>query len=508
VLRPPEPNPKRGGTLRTAWSVTTAHFDIHQGGNSGVMQMMYNSLVRKNLADGLRTVVPDLATRWEISPDGKTYTFSLRDGVKFHDGTPFTSADVVATFSRIIFPPQGMASILKAELSVVEKVEAVDPLTVRFVLQYPWPPFLEVLASPAEIIYPTKTLEANNNDLRKVIAPGTGAFVFKDHKAGERWIFARNPNYWDPELPYVDGLEMLHVPTENDRGTAVLTGQADMTYNSGPQPWEEGRKRSDIGAAQLSCLNCHTAMINNTVKPFSDARVRRAIHLAVSRPNMIKSLESQEPIFISRWMPNAAPYATPKDQIEKMPGYRPDKTPDIAEARRLMAEAGYPDGFEGVDLVTPQVPSWADVGAPALQDELKRTLNIRSKIRIVERGVLSEAYIKGDFGILLESAFSSSQIDPTVLWNKHLRSGASQNYSKYSNPEFDKLLDQINVESDESKRRALFTQGMDLLDQNPPFYLIGFCAHSPMWRSYVKGLAIEKRPYSQWTRLETVWLDK
>lgn len=508
VMRASEPNPKRGGILKTAWGATTAHYDIHQGANAPVLVHMYNGLVTKNLADGLRTILPDLAKSWTISPDGRTYTFTLRDGVTFHDGTSFTSGDVAATFNRIISPPSGIVSIFKDDLSIVEKVTATDPLTAQFVLKSAWSPFLQVLSGSEMVIYSDKTLKDNNYDLRKVIAPGTGAFIFKDHKVGEKWTLARNPKYWNPDLPYVDGLELLNVPAWTDRGTAVLTGQADFSWNVSPQTWDEGKSHNDIGTSQIPCLNSHTAIINNQHKAFGDPRIRRAIHLAVSRQAMIKALATQEPVFVSRWMPYSSPYSTPRDEIEQMPGYRGDKTADIAEARRLMTEAGYPNGFDDVDMVTASVPQWAEINAPAFQDELKRTLNINSKIRVMERGLLSEEYKKGDFDMLQEAGFESSYIDPTPLWNACLKTGGSRNWSHYSNPPFDKVLDQINVESNDDKRKDLFKQGMDLLDGDPPFYLIGFCAHSPMWKSYVKGLALDNRLHVQWGRLDTVWLDK
>ena len=132
LARAPEPNPKRGGVLRWAGPSEVAHFDVHQGAFRFALCHMYNNLVRFNPADGLKTIIPDLAESWKVSPDGKTYTFRLRDGVKFHDGTPLSSADVVATFSRIIFPPAGIASIYKDQFAAVDKLEAVDRLTVRF----------------------------------------------------------------------------------------------------------------------------------------------------------------------------------------------------------------------------------------------------------------------------------------------------------------------------------------------------------------------------------------
>jgi peptide/nickel transport system substrate-binding protein len=508
LMKAPEPNPKRGGILRTAWSATTAHYDIHQGGNNNILIQTYDGLIHKNLMTGLRGIVPGLATKWEASPDGKTYTFTLREGVKFHDGTPFTSADVVATFTRIINPPSGMVSVFKDELAQVAGVDAPDAKTARFTLKAPWAPFLEVIASPSMIVYPKKAIDDNGGDLRKVVAPGTGPHRFKDYKTGEQWTLERNPSYWNPELPYIDGIEALHVPAWNDRAAAVMTEQANFSWNVSPQLWEDAIKRPDLGGSQIPCLNSHTVMINNTRKPFDDPRVRRAIHLAVSRQNMFTAISTQEPVFLSRWMPYASPFSPPSSELENLPGYRSDKDADVAEAKKLLEAAGFPNGFENVEIVTPSVAQWAEINTPAFQDELKKTLNIRATIRTVERGVISEEYKNGNWDMLLEGAFESNYIDPTVLWTARLKTGASQNWSRYSNPKLDSVIDQLNAETDEAKRKQLFNQGMDTLDENPPFYLIGFCAHSPLWRSYVKGMSMDTRLHVEWGRLDTVWLDK
>ncbi|MDQ3695511.1 MAG: ABC transporter substrate-binding protein [Chloroflexota bacterium] len=509
LLRAPEADPQRGGMVRTAWGATTAHYDLHQGASSAVLANVYDLLVMKNLADGLRTIIPGLATSWEIADDGLTYTFTLREGVTFHDGTPFSADDVAATFNRIIFPPEGMVSVYRSELGPVESVTALDSTTVEFVLASPWPVFLEVLTNPALVVYSQSYLDANDQDLRREIAPGTGPFIVTEALPGEKFSLVRNEDYWNPELPYIDGIEMLHVPVWTDRGTAVLTGQANLSFNVSPETWEEGATRDDIGTARLPCLNSHTAIINNEHEPFNDPRVRRAIHLAVSKQNLVAAISAtQEPVFLTTWMPAVAPYAPAEEELATRPGYRPDKEEDIAEAKRLMAEAGYPDGFGPIDLVTASDPQHSGINGPAVQEELRRSLGIESEIRLVERGLLSELYQSGDFDIIVEGAFTSNLVDPTLLWNANLRSGASTNWSRYANEEFDALLDQITVEADETVRQDLFDQGIAMLDADPPFLMIGFCAHSAMWHASVKGLALEDRLFSQFGRFETVWLDE
>src|SRR5258705_6936453 len=157
--RAAEASPKRGGVLKWAGPAEVAHFDVHQGAFRFVLGQMYNNLVRFNPADGLKTIIPDLAESWKVSPDGKTYAFKLRDGVKFHDGTAFGSADVVATFSRIIFPPAGMASIYKDQFSAVAQLQAIDCLNVRFVLKEAQPHFLQLFTPSSIIGYSKKALD-------------------------------------------------------------------------------------------------------------------------------------------------------------------------------------------------------------------------------------------------------------------------------------------------------------------------------------------------------------
>ena len=507
-MRAPEGNVKRGGTVRHAGQIGTAHYDIHQGANVWALGQMYSNLVRLNLTDGLRTIIPDLAERWEVAPNGNAYTFTLRDGVQFHDGTPLTSADVQATFQRIVFPPQGMTSIMKDLFESVEKVEATDPRTVRFSLKEPRPWLLEVFTNPTCIIYPKNALDANNQDLRKVIAPGTGAFMHKELREGEKWIMAKNPNYWDKELPYVDALEMLHLPEWTDRGTAVLTGQGELTLNTSVEMFEEGQRRGDqVQSRQLPSVGIYWVYYNAAQKPFDDPRVRRAINLALSHQDFIQAFGKNEAIKFSRWIPRASTYATAEDRLATLPGYRPDKSQDIPAAKQLLAEAGLADGIPNVEILCASVASHAQILAPAIQEQLKRTLNVDARIRVVERGVLSQELMGGTFNLGIIANTMVTTLDPAPLWNQTFKTGGSQNIGKYSNATFDGLLAQINRESDVDKRKKLVDDAQDLLDQDPPWFVLGWTDHNPIWRNTTKGLAIDKRQASELGRMETVWLD-
>ncbi|MDE0140441.1 MAG: ABC transporter substrate-binding protein [Caldilineaceae bacterium] len=502
----PGGNPVRGGTLRTAFGVTMSHFDAHQGGGTHVLSHMYNNLVRNNLVDGLRTIIPDLAESWEVGEGGLSYTFALREGVTYHDGEAFSAQDVVATFNRILDPPEGIVSPLKANFTFVDSVEAVDDMTVRFNLNSPRPFFLNLLTPTNALIYSKKSLEEHNYDLREVIAPGTGAFRFVDHLPAEKWILEANPDYWDPELPYIDGIELLHVPAWSDRGTAVLTDQADMSWNVAKETWDEGKNRPDsVQANQLANFGAYWVFINNRESPFDDPRVRKAIHLAVSKQNLAAAFGTQELINITRWVPQGDPYATTPEELSTMPGYRADKDEDIATAQQLLADAGYGDGLSGIELLAAAGPQ-GELLAPAFQDMLKRHLNIETEIRIVERALLGSEQQSGNYQLMVHTrGHSVSDISPRGnLW---WATGGSQNFGGYSNPDFDALLGTIDVELDVETRTGQIADAQNLLDENPPEYLVGYTYHLPMWNNRVHGLALDRRIFAEWGRMETVWID-
>jgi ABC-type transport system substrate-binding protein len=503
-----DPNPKKGGTLRIAFGVTTSNYDLQQGASSTVLCHLYSNLVRLNTMDGLKSIVPDIAERFQVAPDGLAYTFNLRSGVQFHDGTPLTADDVVATYNRMIFPPQGVVSLVKDRYAAVAKVEAVDPLTVKFTMNEPSAIFLLLLTDNTQGIYSKKTLEANNNDLRKVqVAPGTGPFMFKEYKEGEKWTFVRNPNYWNKELPYLDALELIHVAAWSDRGTAVLTNQADMSWNVSKETWDEGAKRTDaMRTNRVTTFGAYEVIINTRQKPFDDPRVRRAVHLALNRPGLIEAFKTQEQIDLSRWVPHGGEFATPRATIATLPGFRSDKTQDVADARKLLADAGYANGVPGVELLSASVPPHAEIMAPAIQDQLKNALGMEINIRVAERSLLVEDQKAGRFTLVLDTPGGPNS-DFSPMANTYFKTGGSQNYGGYSNAKFDALLKQSDRELDVAKRRALLDQMQDMLDQDPPWLFIGYTDHLLMWGARVRGLALDKRVVSEWGRVEIAWLD-
>ena len=258
-------------------------------------------------------------------------------------------------------------------------------------------------------------------------------------------------------------------------------------------------------ANQLANFGAYWVFVNNREAPFDDPRVRKAIHLAVSKQNMAAAFGTQELINITRWVPQGDPYATTPEELATMPGYRAEKDEDIATALQLMADAGYGDGLSGIELLAAAGPQ-GELLAPAFQDMLKRQLNIETDIRIVERALLGSEQQTGSYQLMVHTrGHGVSDISPRGnLW---WRTDGSQNFGGYSNPDFDTSLDDIDVELNVETRQGQIADAQNLLDENPPEYLVGYTYHLPMWNNRVQGLALDQRAFAEWGRVETVWID-
>src|SRR3954467_15895128 len=240
-LRAPEPDAKSGGVLRHGMPLRAPHFDIHQAGTIfilGAGACMFDNLIRRDPNDGAKTIIPDLAHSWEIAPDGKTYTFHLREGVQFHDGADLTAEDVKATYDRIRKPPAGISIPRSVLFKAVSEINARDKHTVEFKLSEPRPIsfMMSAFASGWNVIVRKKTLEDNNYNMRKLVTyPGTGPFRSVRRVENEVWVMERNPNYWNKGLPYLDGIEFYHVlPFSPEMGSAILSGRVDYVRITDP----------------------------------------------------------------------------------------------------------------------------------------------------------------------------------------------------------------------------------------------------------------------------------
>ena len=513
-LRASEPHPKHGGVLRYGVVSAPSHFDLHQSGtvsNLGTQGCMYDNLIRRNPLDSGQTIIPDLAHSWEISPDGKTYTFFLRRGVTFHDGADFTAEDVQATYRRIVWPPQGVSIPRTPLFAAVSEINVRDPYTVEFRLHEPRPKsfILGAFASGWNVIVRKKTLEDHHYNLRQVMNyPGTGPFRHVKRVDKEVWVMEKNRNYWNEGLPYLDGLEFFHLfAFTPELGAALLTGKVDYARLLDPVSLRKIKETPGMTGTDFYQSVIQAVWVNNQKAPFQDPRVRRALHLVLNRPVLVEVVKDVAPMMVGGFLYPFSEFATPTAKLSQRLGYQSDPGAAIKEARQLLAAAGYAQGIKGVDFMVREAPTFK-LWAVAIQAMLKETLNIETSLRTVQVSVWFDESLAGKFDLTI-GAIVSTLIDPSDYFNAWYSKDGPQNYSKWSAQPFQDLVTQIDHELDETKRKALILQAEALMEQDPPLLPVAWEKINDGWYNYVKG----HNPYNYFgiydvVRFDTVWLDK
>jgi ABC-type transport system substrate-binding protein len=488
----PDPAARRGGTLRYAVHNAPAHFDVHQSGtvaNIGPQSPMYDTLIRRHPKDG-QTIIPDLAWKWDISPDGKRYTFHLRKGVKFHDGADFTAEDVKATYERIARPPKGVVIPRTPLFSTVGDIVVLDPHRIEFRLTEarPRPFMLGSFASGWNIIVRKKSLEEHGGNLRQVMNyPGTGPFRHVSRRDKEIWNMERNPDYWNKGLPLVDKLEVYHMfPFSPELGSSFLSGKVDYARLLDPVSWRKAKEMPGVTAAAFnqSVIQAFwTNMVKN--KALADPRVRRAIHLAMDRHALVEVVKDTAPMQVGGFVYPFHEMSTPRAELEKKLGYQKDMKPAIQEARRLMQEAGYGQGIKGLDFVVRDIATFK-LWAVAIQAMLKEHINIESNLRVVQTSVWFDEAAAGNFDLAI-SAIVSTLMDPSDYFSAWYGKDGPQNYSRWTNPAFHDIAKQIERELDDTRRKALVRKAEDILEMDPPLIPVSYEQIYDAWYNKVRG---------------------
>jgi ABC-type transport system substrate-binding protein len=486
-----DPKIKRGGTLRYGILSAAAHFDVHQSGtvaNIGPQSPMYDLLIRRDPKDG-QTIIPDLAERWDITPDGKKYTFYLRKGVKFHDGADFTAEDVKATYERICRPPKGIVIPRTPLFATVGEIVVVNPYQIEFRMTEPRPRsyMLGAFSSGWNIIVRKKSLEEHGGNLRQVMNyPGTGPFKHVERRDKEVWIQERNQNYWNKGLPYVDRLEIYHLPPFSpELGSSFLSGKIDYARLLDPVSWRKAKEMKGVTAAAFNQSVIQAFWVNQKKKPFADPRVRRAIHLAMDRNALIDVVKDTAPMQIGGFVYPFHEMSTPKAELVKRLGYQSDVKAAVQEARKLMQEAGYGQGLKGLDFVVRDIQSFK-LWSVAIQAMLKEHLNIETNLRVVQTSVWFDEAAAGNFDLAI-SAIVSSLMDPSDMFSAWYGKNGPQNYGGWTNEQFHGLAAQIEKELDPKKRTAMVRQAEDILEKDPPLIPICYEQIYDAWYNKVHG---------------------
>src|SRR5262245_44344859 len=279
--------PRRGGVLLAAIAADAPSLDPHQEETFATLQLVapcYSTLLQIDPYHYPK-VIGDVATEWTISPDGLTYTFKLREGIRFHDGSSLTAADVKATYEKIVFPPADVRSIRKNAYAAITGIEAPDAKTIVFKLKRPSASLLINLASPWNVIYPKKYLDKDPNYFKTNVV-GSGPFKFKSHTRGSTFEGERNPDYFIKDRPYLDGYKFFVSTETSARAAAIRSGRAYIEFRTMPLAEVEAIKKQlgdKVVVQDTPATGIFGIAVNQTIKPFNDERVRKALTLGLDR---------------------------------------------------------------------------------------------------------------------------------------------------------------------------------------------------------------------------------
>src|SRR5579859_788890 len=480
--------PKRGGILKVGLQADPTSLDPQKTSLTAlfhVTEHIYSLLVR--LKPDL-TVEPDLAEKWDISADGKTYTFTLRKGVKFHSGKPLTSADVKYSFARLV--DKATASPNASILSSVDNVATPDDSTVVITLKQADASFLTNLTSPAAVIINQDAVE-KNGDLTKT-ADGTGPFKFKEYVPNTRVVLERNPDYWESGKPYVDGIEMTIAADDTARTAAVRTGTVDFIEYAPLKDIPSLKSDSSLALAGDQNTNIRFIGLNVTRKPFSDLKVRQAIAAVIDRDAVLG--------------PAVFGFGTPTLEIFP-PGYwaglgTKPAAADVAKAKQMLADAGYPDGFSTTILSWSQY-SFLSNAALVFQEQLKQ-IGITADVNLEENAAFIKDYLDNNFDLTVSG--TSAYVDPNDIYLRNFGTGQPSNAVRYSNPKADDLIAAGVATTDQAKRKQIYQQLQQLLLDDVPWINLYIANQFEAMKTYVKGYT--HIPTGTNYTLKDVWLDK
>ncbi len=475
---------KRGGIVKQAWLSSPRTLDpalAIQGDEYMIMQNIFDNLVR---IDEKLQPQPQLATRWSIEDRGKTWTFFLRPGVKFHHGTLLTAQDVVFTVERILDPKTGSPG--RSVLGTIEKVEAVDAGTVRFRLAAPYADLPLALGATFGRIVPS-----DRADKIATEASGTGPFRIAEYRPGDRTRMMRNPDYWDAGKPYLDELWQVNLPQAATQIASLAGGDVQMIFEV-PVPFIGSLQRTTgVSIVEVKSPSFQPVTMLSNQKPFDDSRVRLAMKYAVDRDGLIRAVwQGHGAVGEDHPVPQVNPYYAPTT---------PKHTYDVAKAKQLLAEAGYPGGIK--------VELWASNERVGLQElavafqQMAAPAGIQVEVKTVPWSVFNSTVYKKK-PLYVNNWFGRGTIDETLY--AYFHTGGGWNEGEFSKPELDRLLDEGRVTVDLEKRKQIYAQAQQFIHDEGHMVVGYHMNYVTAMRSNVKGYVVHPLRYCdfRWTYLE------
>ncbi len=506
--------PQHGGILKIYQRDNPPSASIHEEATYTVnvpFMAVYNNLIIFDQHDRQNTVEniqPELATSWKWSSDFRTLTFVLRDGVKWHDGKPFTAADVKCTFDKLQGkgddkfrknPREGWYWNLK-------DVVVDNPHQVTLKLGEPQPSMLALLASGYSPMYPC---HVSSRDMR-VHPIGTGPFKFVSYERNKSIKLAANKDYWKKGLPYLDGLEF---PIITNRSTAMLTfiaGKVDVTFPNEvtARILQDIHSQAPKAVCSQEPTNVSTNLIvNRDVAPFNDPDIRLAMALSLDRKAFIKILSEGEANVGGTML--AAPegvWGLPKDMLEKLPGYGPDIEKNREQARALMAKHGYgPDKHLAIKVSTRNIAQYRDP-AVILIDHLK-TIWMDGTLEEVESGSWFAKVARKDYTVGLNLTGNSVD-DPDQAFFENYSCTSERNYTGYCNKDLEKAFQLQSRELDVAKRKQMVWDIDAKLQEDVARPIIYQGVENTCWQPYVHNFMPMVNSSYNGFRFEDLWMDK
>jgi peptide/nickel transport system substrate-binding protein len=474
------------------------------------MMGVYNNLIvfdQHKPQVSLDTIVPDLATSWSWNEDGTALTFRLRHGVKWHDGKPFTAADVKCSWDlRLDKAPEKLRlNFQKSAFYNLDSVTTNGDDEVTFHLKRPQPAFPMLLAGGFSVVTPCHVSPA---EMRQHPI-GTGPFKFVEFKPNEYIKLARNPDYWKPDRPYLDGIEYTIIPNPSTAMLAFASHKFDMTFPFSVTPplLQDVQRQVPEALCELkpNSINRHL-LVNREKPPFSNPDLRGAMALSIDRKAFIDILsQGQADIGGVLQPPPEGIWGMPADELAKLPGYDPDVRKNRDDARGVMQKLGYgPDNPLKIKVTT---RDWSVYRDPAvlLIDQLKQVY-IDGELELVDTAQYFPKILRKDFTVALN--LNPGGPDPDPILHAFYGCGGSLNWDGYCEAEIDTLIDRQSAEADPDKRKNVLWTIERKLAQDNVRPVIYYARGGTCLQPYVKGLTIMVNYlYGAW-RMEDVWLDK
>lgn len=418
-----------------------------------IYDKVYESLL--SLDDNME-LQPELATEWE-QPDDKTYIFTLQEGVTFHNGDSFTAEDVKYSFERIM--DEETASIAKSYFDKVESIEVMSPTKVKFTLSSAYAPFLSYVASSNAAIV-NKNVVEENGDLMQV-AVGTGPFKFEKWEADNYVELVKNEDYYKEGIPKLDGIKFITMKDEAARLAAIRTGEVHLTTLA-PQSIPLAKKNDKLDVKSYQSNEYSYVGFNLNKEPFNNVKVRQAMSLAVNREDM-KEIVWKGDAILSGPIPEAmgqwAIDVSEEDMYQQ----------DIEKAKELLAEAGYPDGFETTISTAATYNDMVDT-AQLLQQQLE-PIGIKADIKQLEWGQYIDTWSNTDHEMLVGRNGAGTDPDRSVAF--FFSTEGSANVWGYSNETIDQLSQEGRTTTDTEKRKEIYNEAQhQLIETVPNLFLV------------------------------------